>query len=124
MPGMNQVNAPAAAKLKQRGDNVDLPAAPAGGYAAGQMVQTPGGFLGIVNSPVVEGRKGAASISGIYWLPNSGITPAAGTQVAVDLTNQQVVATTLGDLEAGVVEEQPAAGTDPIAVHINQKPVA
>ena len=119
MSGMTQVGSPPAAASIQRGDNLDLPVAPAGGYASGEMVIV-AGLLGVVNVGVPEGHAAAASIKGVYGIANSGITPVAGTQVAVNIVNQNAVATTTGGIEAGVVVEDVADAADPVKVLINQ----
>lgn len=122
MSGMT-ANALAAHTFHQRGDSIDLPPAPAGGYVAGDAIIV-AGFVGIINVTVAEGKPGSATIQGAYAMANSGITPAAGTAVDVNLTTQQVVATTTGDAKAGTVLYDVAAGTDPVVVLLNAAPLA
>lgn len=122
MPGMTAAALPAAT-FHQRGESIDIGPAPAGGYKSGQIVQV-AGFVGIVNVGVAEGKMTSATITNVYNIANSGITPSAGDPVDVSIANQNVVATTLGDAKAGTVMYDVAAGTDPVPVLLNAAPLA
>lgn len=122
MSGMTAAVLPAAT-FSQRGESIDIGPAPAGGYAAGQIVQV-AGFVGIINVGVAEGDMTSATITDAYAIANSGITPSAGDPVDVNLTNQNVVATTTGDAKAGTVLYDVAAATDPVIVLLNKVPLA
>ena len=121
MPGMTAA-ALAAHSFHQRGDSIDLPPAPSGGYTAGDAIVV-GGFVGIINVSVPEGKPGSATIVNAYAMANSDITPSAGDPVDINLTNQNVVATTTGDAKAGTVLYDVADAADPVVVLLNQMPI-
>lgn len=100
MPGMNQVNPPATAKLV--GENDVLPMeAPAGGVKSGDVVQV-AGQAGVALHSCEEGECLGVDITRTFRFPNPDLVAVVGTQYAWDATNKKIVSTTLGDFELGI----------------------
>ena len=101
-------------EFHKTGNEIDGTAA--GTEVVGRLYQV-AGTVGILNpthdsQPPEAGDPVVYRINGVVKVPNSGITPADGTQIGYDQANDQAVAAGAGDFNCGFAVGAHAA-TDP-----------